>query len=89
MENELTGIRRRRDAVMMRDIDGELLLLDTKSNRIHQLNRTASFIWKRYEQVASPTEIAAELALEFDVEAVQAFNDVTDTLNTLRSLDLV
>jgi hypothetical protein len=89
MENESMGIRRRLDAVLMRDVDGELLLLDTSSNRIHQLNRTASFIWNRCEQVASAQEIAAELALEFDVEEVQALRDVTNMLQTLRSLDLV
>jgi len=74
---------------MVREVDGELLLLDTNSNRIHQLNRTASFIWQRCDDVTSAAELAAELALEFDVEAGQALNDVTETLNTLRSLELV
>jgi hypothetical protein len=83
------SVRRRLDSVMVREVDGELLLLDTNSNRIHQLNRTASFIWQRCDEVASVAELAAELALEFDVERGQALNDVTKTLNTLRSLELV
>jgi len=85
----MTSVRRRLDSVMVREVDGELLLLDTNSNRIHQLNRTASFIWQRCDNVASEAELAAELALEFDVEEVQALNDVTKTLHTLRSLELV
>ena len=82
-------IRRRQESVMVREVDGELLLLDTNSNRIHQLNRTASFIYQRCEHVDSADQLAAELALEFDVEEVQALNDVTKTLQALRSLELV
>ena len=33
-------------AVISREIDDELLVLDTESNRIHQLNRTAGVIWR-------------------------------------------
>ena len=85
----MAGIRRRQDSVMVREVEGELLLLDTSSNRIHQLNRTASFIYQRCEDVDSPHELAAELAIEFDVEEGQALNDVTETLHTLRALELV
>jgi hypothetical protein len=74
---------------MVREVDGELLLLDTSANRIHQLNRTASFIWQRCEDVASEADLAAELALEFDVEEGQALHDVERTLSTLRALELV
>jgi len=64
----MTNVRRRVDSLMVREVDGELLLLDTSSNRIHQLNRTASFIWQRCDDVGSEAELAAELAVEFDVE---------------------
>lgn len=82
-------LRTRADAVMVREIENEFLLLDTESNRIHQLNRTASFIWRRCEGAASPATIAAELAMEFDVDEERALNDVHRTLNTLRSLALI
>ena len=85
----MASMRRHLDSVMVREVDGELLLLDTNSNRIHQLNRTASFIWERCDKVASSAELATELALEFDVETGQALNDVTETLDTLCSLELV
>jgi Coenzyme PQQ synthesis protein D (PqqD) len=85
----MTNVRRRVDSLMVREVDGELLLLDTSSNRIHQLNRTASFIWQHCDDVGSEAELAAELAVEFDVEEGQALNDVTKTLHTLRSLELV
>jgi hypothetical protein len=85
----MAGVRRRLDSVLVREVDGELLLLDTSSNRIHQLNRTASFIWRRCDDFGSEAELAAELALEFEVEERQALSDVTETLRTLRSLELV
>ena len=81
---------RRHDAVMVREIDGELVPLDTRSNRVHQLNRTASVIWRMAENEGAATEqIAAALVLEFAVTYETAMNDVVETLTMLRSLDLL
>lgn len=79
-----------RDALTMREVDGEVLLLDGRTNRIHQLNRTASFIWKRCaDGDADPQGIAAALVAEFDVEEAAALHDVQDALSKLRALDLL
>jgi hypothetical protein len=74
---------------MVREIDGEIVVLDTLSNHIHQLNRTASFIWHLCEQEARPEAIAAALGAEFDVDQETALRDVLETLTKLRSLNLL
>ena len=81
-------LRKRLDALTVREVEDELLLLDTESNRIHQLNRTASQIWRRCD-IASPDSIAAELVREYDVDEEQALSDVVHTLESFRSLNLV
>jgi len=66
-----------------REVDGEILLLDTESNLIHQLNRTASFIWRKYQEGASPSEIADVLAKEFEVEEHAVRSDIERTVARL------
>jgi len=82
-------LRKRLDAVMVREVDPEVLLLDTEADQIHQLNQTASFIWRRCEEVGSAEELAALVAAEFDVEQDLILNDVVETLDQLRALKLI
>jgi hypothetical protein len=85
----MTSLRKRMDAVMVRELDGELLLLDTVSDRIHQLNPTASFIWRTCDGSTTPEGIAVALAEAFEVEEHIALVDVRKTVDLLVSLNLV
>ena len=85
----MTGLRRRRKAVLAREVEDGMLLLDTESERIHQLNQTASFIWKTCDEVDSSEEIAALLAKQFDIDEGVAARDVIEMLSKLRSLNLI
>lgn len=85
----MTTSIRRADSVLVREIDGEVVILDTQSGRIHQLNRTASFIWRMCDEATTPQDIAAALAREFDVDEATALEDVQKTLSLLRTLKLL
>ena len=50
---------RRDESVMVREIDGEIVVLDTRSSQVHQLNRTASFIWRMCAQASTPQAMAS------------------------------
>jgi hypothetical protein len=80
---------RRRTALAIRDLGDELLVLDIKRNRIHQLNRTASFIWHNCEGPSSVEDIAAAMVQAFDVANDTAMADVERVLGQLQELDLV
>jgi hypothetical protein len=82
-------LRKRLQNVMVRDIDREVLLLDTESNQIHQLNPTASFIWRKCGEARSTEEMAKLLVQEFDVEEDIALRDAIETVARLRALNLV
>ena len=77
------------ESLLVREISGEILVLDTRSNQIHQLNRTASFIWRLCSERATPQAIASALATEFEVHEQTALEDVLETLSKLRSLKLL
>lgn len=74
---------------MVREIDGEILLLDTGQDQVHQLNASASLIWRLHHQGASADEIAAGLAEAFDVDPATARADALQTLARLGGLGLL
>ena len=80
---------KRRDGLILRKVQQDLLLLDTEFNQIHRLNETASFIWENWEQVPDPVEIARLLAQKFDVEEQVVSNDVSAIVGRLQELNLL
>lgn len=80
---------RRDAAILVRDIEGEIVVLDRRSDRVHQFNVTASFIWKRLHEGVVPEAIVAELISRFDVSDAAARQDLEAFLGVLGSLDLL
>ena len=80
---------KRRDGLILRKVQQDLLLLDTEFNQIHQLNETASFIWENWEQVPDPVGIARLLAQKFDVDERVVLNDVSAIVGRLQELNLL
>jgi Coenzyme PQQ synthesis protein D (PqqD) len=80
---------RRVHGLLEREVDGEILLLDTESDLIHQLNKTASFIWRQSQEGASSGDIAEMLAKNFSVEEHTAKADVEAIIGQLRALRIV
>ena len=75
--------------LVVREIDDETLILDTHRNLVHQLNATASSVWRMKRQGLSAKSIAAAFMQDFDVTEYQAFEDVRVTLRKLESLSLL
>ena len=80
---------KRRDGLILRKVQQDLLLLDTEFNQIHQLNETASFIWENWEQVPDPIGIARLLTQKFDVDEQVVLNDVSAIVGRLQELNLL
>jgi hypothetical protein len=80
---------RARPDLTARAVDGESVLLDRASGRVHQFNRTASFIWSRLDGRTSPRDVAAAVAEAFDVEPETAGRDVDALLEQFRALELL
>ena len=77
------------DFTISREVNGETLVLDARSELIHQLNATATFIWQQARSEISTGDIAAALAEEYAVDLETAERDVAATLARLKELDLV
>jgi hypothetical protein len=80
---------RRRCDMSVRAVDGELLVLDRTAHRIHQFNRTASFIWNRCDGQLTVAGIVGELTAAFEVEPDAAREAVTALIGQFRQLGLL
>jgi hypothetical protein len=75
--------------MIVREVDGETLVLDTRSDRIHRLNVTASFIFRARRDGMDVAGIASAFAARYGVDGATALHDVAETLTKLRALDLL
>lgn len=82
-------LRRRTQNLTVSEMDGELLVLDLSGNQIHQLNRTASFIWEQCDTADTADEIANRLADAFGVNATDVLPDVERTIGGLLAANLL
>src|SRR5919109_1068942 len=80
---------RQRADVKSRPVDEEMVILDRARGLVHQLNRTASFIWERCNGQHTPSEIAAQLCQIFEVDEQDASRDVVATIEQLQKLSLI
>ncbi len=80
---------RARPDLTARAVDGEAVLLDRAGGRVHQFNRTATFIWSRLDGRTSPQELATALAEAFEVEPETAGRDVEALIAQFGALGLL
>jgi coenzyme PQQ synthesis protein D (PqqD) len=81
--------RKRSAGITEHEVAGEVLVLDVDSGQIHQLNVTATYVWRKCDEVESREELAAAFAAKFSIEYKQALHDVSETVATLQQLNLV
>jgi hypothetical protein len=57
-------LRARQDKLLVRDVQGEVLIYDEEHHRAHHLNRTASLVWRHCDGQKTASEIAVLLQAE-------------------------
>jgi hypothetical protein len=85
----MTKLLRRRDGLSVREVDRELLILDTETNQVHQLNETASFVWRNIDEAGSAEAIAGLLVKSYAAEPDRLVEDVRQIVHRLVVLGLV
>lgn len=74
--------------LLVRVIDGEVVILDRANEKIHQLNLTASTVWNKLCRLKDPVRVAEELSREADISLERATEDVTALIEQLESAGL-
>ncbi len=63
-----------------REIEGKVVVISPEDSVVHELNETASFIWKHAERGHDLDEIANLLSHEFRIDVAQAKSDAIELL---------
>ncbi len=86
----MTGLSiRRGDSIMIREVGDEIVVLDIATNQVHQLNATASFIWRLCVEGAPAEDMAVRLSEAFDIDEETARRDTSTLVADLRRLRLL
>lgn len=72
-----------------RELDGETLILDRQHEQVHQLNTSASYVWKRCDGRMTVREIAESMARDFTISLGEAEKDVEGLVSRLKELGLL
>ena len=75
--------------IMERDVDEEMVLFDSHTNKLHSLNLTAAFIWEHCDGVNTKERLSEIFSQSFEIPAAQAKRDVTKVLLTMHYEDLI
>ena len=82
-------IYRPRDDLGIERIEDDLLILDKRNQKVHQLNATASIIWANIIAGQETDGIVQEIVETFDISHEVASQDVTRTLGEFSALGLL
>lgn len=86
--NNFMKLKQRTD-LTVREIDGETLILDRRCGNIHQLNVTASLIW-RHSNGETPTEdIITGVAARFNAPSAMITEDIHSAIRRFQELGLL
>jgi len=85
----MSGCLVRNPRLAWREVEGEILIVSAEDSRVHELNETASAVWKHADGTKTADEIAAKLAAEFEVELETARADVAELVAALSERHLL
>ncbi len=72
-----------------REIEGDVMIISPEDSVVHELNDTASFIWKQANGKRTATEIALLLAAEYEVSPETALADTEELVAQLEAKRLL
>ena len=79
----------RRQDLLSRTVEEEVVILNRDTGQVHRLNLTASYIWQLCDGTNTPDQIAEQLAAGFGRTTGQVIDDVLGAIASLRQLGLL
>lgn len=72
-----------------RELQGEVVVISPEDSVLHELNETASFIWRHATGEHTAEEIAGRMADEYEVDRATALADACELVNHLEQRKLL
>ena len=89
MAKDDATLRLREEGLNWREIDGEVVVLDTDQSHYLNLNPTGSVLWLMLAQGATERQLVDKLLEEFDVTEATAHDDVVTFVASCRENGLL
>jgi Coenzyme PQQ synthesis protein D (PqqD) len=88
-DEDVARLRLRPDALEWREIEGEVIALDSSAATYLAGNATATRLWRALSEGTTRASLISTLTEEFGIDAARAGADVDAFLRELRSRDLL
>jgi len=72
-----------------REVEGEVVIISPEDSVLHELNETASFLWKLSTGERTTAEIARRMEEEYAVDGPTALADACELLTHLEAKELL
>lgn len=72
-----------------REIDGQVIIISPEDSMVHELNESASFIWRQMSGGRNMKEIARLIETEYGLDASTATDDARALLEQLEAKGLL
>lgn len=78
-----------RSDLVLQKVGDEALVLDLKTDQIHQFNATAAWVLERINGSETTESLVKKFAESFSVDRETALDDINNLLRTLHKLSLL
>lgn len=85
----MSELRLRAEALNWREVDGELVVVDTQASTYLAANPTGLLLWQALATGTTRDDLAARLVERYGIDAERAGADVDGFLETLRTRGLL
>jgi hypothetical protein len=75
--------------VIGRRLDDRFVVVNLRTNRIYELNRTAAALWELLEAETDRSQLEPAMLERFDADPGEVRREIDDTLRTLADAGLV
>jgi hypothetical protein len=84
-----SDIPRQHPNAAWREVDGAVVIISPEDSVLHELNETASLVWKEADGTRTAQQIAERLAEEYQVEQATALADTIELVAHLAQKKLL
>lgn len=88
MDN-LDKILKKETLTPWQEMEGRALVITPQKSAVHELNDTATFVWKKINGQTTARAIIVDLCEDFDVNPEEAQNDVLPLIREMKEKGLI
>ncbi len=83
-------MKKRDNNILVQDIEGETIIFDSLTGKIHKLNPVAQYVWKKLDDIYTIETIVEGICTDFSgCERSQVVKDVAGCIQQFQEMGLI